>query len=244
MGQRLAVLVDGDNIAARHAARIQATAQKYGPAHVTRVYVNAQINSGWLAEPGFRIMHAGTGKNAGDLLLTIDAMELALSEEFDRFLIVSSDGDFTHLAQRLREKGLHVTGMGEKKAPTSFRKACSQFVEIKDQPCKVPASTTKSPVSKSAANDPGAAKSDGTRSEVTDLDLKIRAFIKQHSQNGAGMRINDLAPKMHQTHKIKISEQSEKTWRGYLSKRKDLYALDPRGPDAKVRFIPEGFSVA
>ena len=55
------------------------------------------------------------------------------------------------------------------------------------------------------------------------------------------MRISELAPKMHSSHGVKISSLVERTWRAYLLKRPELYQLDPRGPEAKVRFVPQGF---
>ncbi|MEZ5723187.1 MAG: NYN domain-containing protein [Paracoccaceae bacterium] len=80
--------------------------------------------------PGIRFVHAGTGKNAADLLLSIDAVELALREGYEMFVIASSDGDFSHLAIRLRETGHLVVGCGVATAPARFRTACSRFVEL------------------------------------------------------------------------------------------------------------------
>lgn len=167
------------------------------------------------------MIHAGTGKNAADLLLAIDAVEVALSGRAEAFVIASSDGDFSHLAHRLRAFGAEVTGVGEAKAPRGFRAACTEFVEL----------------------GAGAAiqlvpKSDGC---PTDLDQKIRAMIATHSKNGAGIKIADLSPKMHAMHGTRISTFPEKSWRAYLSARPLLYELDPRGPEAKVRFRSQGF---
>lgn len=89
MCARLAVLVDGDNISGRHAARILEIAGRHAPPTVTRVYTNAQRSSEWHEASGYRMIHAGTGKNASDLLLAIDAMELALSAAVDCFAIAS-----------------------------------------------------------------------------------------------------------------------------------------------------------
>lgn len=68
------------------------------------------------------------GKNASDIALVIDAMDLLHTGRFDAFCIVSSDGDFTRLAARIREQGVDVYGFGEQKAPESFRKACKRFI--------------------------------------------------------------------------------------------------------------------
>ncbi|WP_095588868.1 NYN domain-containing protein [Actibacterium ureilyticum] len=241
MTERLAVLVDGDNISASHADRILKTAEQNGRADVARVYLNAQVNSGWLTAPGYRVMHAGVGKNAADVLLSIDAIELAVAGEVTDFVIATSDGDFTHLALRLREWGAQVTGLGEAKAPDNFRAACSRFVEVTAPACRVEVSVNQSLAARQAANDPTV---NDALPCVSELDLKIRTIIAIGSKAGKGIRISELAPQMHQQHGVKISKLPERTWRAYLSKRPALYALEPRGPEAKVRFLPEGFADA
>lgn len=70
------------------------------------------------------------GKNATDSTLIIDAMDILYTNNVDGFCIVSSDGDFTRLASRLRESGMDVIGMGESKTPRSFRAACSVFTDL------------------------------------------------------------------------------------------------------------------
>lgn len=221
MTARFAVLIDGDNIGAQHGARISRIAQAQGRVDVCRVYADLSQRRDWMDQTGFRLIHAGTGKNASDILLSIDAMELALRDGIDGFVLASSDGDFTHVAQRLRENGNHVIGIGEPKTPDSFRVACAAFEYLGPPPSPSP---TPSP------------------SPATELDRKIKTMIASHSEKGQGMRIADLAPKMHSSHRIKISSLPEKTWRGYLSKRPMLYNLDAKGPQAKVRFRPEGFA--
>ena len=69
-----------------------------------------------------------TGKNASDITLVIDAMDLLHTGRFDGFCLVSSDSDFTRLASRIREQGLQVYGFGEQKTPESFRQACHRFI--------------------------------------------------------------------------------------------------------------------
>jgi uncharacterized LabA/DUF88 family protein len=107
---RIAVLVDGDNISAKHSSQVILLAEKLGRVDVARVYAAGNQQSDWLTTPGYRLMHAGAGKNSTDLLLCIDAMELALIGGLESFVIATSDGDFSHIAQRLRERGLHVLG--------------------------------------------------------------------------------------------------------------------------------------
>lgn len=230
---RIALLVDGDNVRPAFAGRALAEAALRGRVDVARVYAAADRPSEWTAAAGYRLIHAGSGKNAADLLLSIDAMELALERGFEAFVVVSSDGDFTHLAQRLRERGRFVLGLGEAKAPRAFRATCSEFLVLSlpepERPGIAPAPTP------AAAPAPAIAR-------PTEFDRKIRTIIAQHSRAGRGIRIADLSPKMHAAHGIQISSLPERTWRTYLAQRPALYDLDPRGPEAMVRFRPDGFA--
>lgn len=213
----VALLVDGDNISAAHAGQLMHLSARKGRVTVARVYANLMVATGWQAAPGYRLCHAGTGKNGADLLLCMDAMELALTSGIGTFVLATSDGDFTHLTLRLRELGHHVEGIGEAKAPAAFRRACLGFTQL--QPF-APAT------------------------EFTNFDQQIRSMIAEHSQHGRGMRIAELGLKMRQRHGAQISSRPEKTWRGYLAKRPHLFQLDPKGPEAMVRFLPEGFDSA
>ncbi|SFN71462.1 Uncharacterized conserved protein, LabA/DUF88 family [Roseovarius lutimaris] len=239
--ERVAVLVDGDNINAMHAEQVRCAGRRLGRVDVTRVYAAANIKSDWLTTPGYRVMHAGSGKNAADILLCIDAMELALTSGIENFVIATSDGDFSHVAQRLRERGLHVHGMGEAKSPQSFRLACTTFTVLKTARCSVatPVAKPPTPVAK-----PPAPVAKSSQPDVSELDRNIKAMIACHSVKGGGMRLQDLALKMCQAHGTRISTLSEKNWRAYLAKRPNLYVLDPRGPNATVRLHSKAFASA
>jgi hypothetical protein len=224
MAQPVSVLVDGDNISGKHAGKILSVAAQHGEPTLVRVYADAQRTSDWHGAIGYRMLHSGTGKNAADILLALDALELLLSKNMRCFVIASSDGDFTHLATRLREHGAKVIGIGEGKAPGAFRACCSDFVEI------------GTPLPVRLVSEPP--------TTVTALDQKIRSMIAVHSKKGMGIHIAELGPKMHIQHGIRISTYPERTWRAYLAARPSLYELDPRGPEAMVRFRPEGFADA
>ncbi|MBB3995966.1 uncharacterized protein (TIGR00288 family) [Sulfitobacter undariae] len=224
MKQHVAVLVDGDNISGKHAAQILSIAAERGDTSICRVYTDAQRPSDWHGAIGYRMFHAGTGKNAADILLALDAMELAIVKNVSCFVIASSDGDFTHLAARLREYGAMVIGVGEAKATRAFRGCCNEFMELG--------------ISKPMHLVP-------KRSEaIAMLDQKIREMISVHSKKGAGMRMAELASKMGSEHGVKIGTYPEKNWRSYLLARPSLYDVGPRGPEAMVRFRQEGFAEA
>jgi hypothetical protein len=228
MAGRVAVLVDGDNVGSAHARAILGLARGLGSLEVARVFGDATRNPGWLSAEGFRFIHSGCGKNATDVLLAIDAMELAICGGVSAIAITSSDGDFCHLAHRLRERGVNVLGIGEAKATPQYRAACTRFEVL------APAADA----AQRAAPEPARVQS----CAVPGLDQKIRAVIATNSKKGEGMRIADLSPQMNTLHGVQISTFPEKKWRAYLSARPALYDLDPRGPDARVRFKPKGFT--
>ncbi len=132
----LAVLIDADNTSPKYAKATFDEIASIGEASVRRCYgdFSSHQMSGWSkvqAEFGIVPHHqpANTvGKNASDIALVIDAMDLMHSGRFDGFVLVSSDSDFTRLASRIREQGLDVYGMGMQKTPNAFRKAVKRFI--------------------------------------------------------------------------------------------------------------------
>ncbi len=136
----LAVLIDADNVLARHAEAILKEISTIGEPALRRVYgdwSSTQL-AGWKnqARDLGLVMHqqsANTkGKNASDIGLVIDAMDILHAGKFDAFVLVSSDSDFTRLASRIREDGLEVVGIGEAKTPESLRKVCNRFILIEN----------------------------------------------------------------------------------------------------------------
>ncbi|WP_298495539.1 NYN domain-containing protein [uncultured Maritimibacter sp.] len=136
----LAVLIDADNVPARFAEAILKEITSYGEPALRRVYGDWSSTrlspwKGKVQELGL-VAHqesANTkGKNASDIGLVIDAMDLLHTGRFDGFVLVSSDSDFTALANRIREQGLTVIGIGEGKTPESLRNVCTRFVMIEN----------------------------------------------------------------------------------------------------------------
>jgi uncharacterized LabA/DUF88 family protein len=133
---RLAVLIDADNTSARIADGLFEEIAKIGEASVRRIY--GDFSSTRMKQWNDQLArHAivphqqfayTRGKNASDITLVIDAMDLLHSGRFDGFCLVSSDSDFTRLASRIREQGVDVYGFGEQKTPESFRQACRRFI--------------------------------------------------------------------------------------------------------------------
>lgn len=133
---RLAVLIDADNASAKIADGLFEEIAKFGDASARRIYGDfsntrskawAEILSKHAIIPQQQFPHT-IGKNASDITLVIDAMDLLHTGRFDGFCLVSSDSDFTRLASRIREEGVQVYGFGEQKTPESFRQACHRFI--------------------------------------------------------------------------------------------------------------------
>ncbi len=137
---RLCVLIDADNVPAGYAEAIFEEIAALGEASVRRIYgdwsatrLNAWAKKvaalGLVADQQFSNTK---GKNASDIGLVIAAMDFLHSGLFDGFILVSSDSDFTRLAARVREQGLDVYGIGEKKTPEAFRMACKRFIYVEN----------------------------------------------------------------------------------------------------------------
>lgn len=138
--KRLALLIDSDNVSAKYITGILNEITQYGIATYKRIYGDwtSSHNNRWREQllknaiiPIQQFSNVN-GKNATDSTLIIDAMDILYAEKVDGFCIVSSDSDFTRLAGRLKESGMEVIGMGEKKTPESFVHACSRFVYLEN----------------------------------------------------------------------------------------------------------------
>lgn len=133
---RLAILIDADNSNPAKLPDLLAEIAKYGNASVRRAYGNwtsghlGKWKDGLLTHSVTPIQQFNytTGKNATDSAMIIDAMDLLYAGNLDGFCIVSSDSDFTRLASRIREQGLTVYGVGERKTPAPFVAACDKFI--------------------------------------------------------------------------------------------------------------------
>lgn len=138
--QKLAVLIDADNASAAVAEEMFAEIAKYGIASVKRIYGDwsSHTLNGWqeillqYAIVPVQQFSYTKHKNATDMQLTIDAMDLLYSGTFDGFCLVSSDSDFTPLAMRIRAAGLTAYGIGRHMIPAAFRNACDKFILVEN----------------------------------------------------------------------------------------------------------------
>lgn len=152
---KFAVLIDADNVSDKYIKIILDEISNDGIATYKRIYgdwtkpalvswKNVLLDNSILPIQQYNYT---TGKNSTDSAMIIDAMDILYSGQVDGFCIVSSDSDFTRLAARLRESGMLVVGMGERKTPKSFISACNRFKYLdilaaeQDTPAPVPADT-------------------------------------------------------------------------------------------------------
>lgn len=134
---QLAVLIDADNISSKYAATIFEELENYGLSTYRRIYGNWSKGNGWTE--GILLEHSimpvqqfsyTTGKNATDMAMVIDAMDILYKNKVQGFCLVTSDSDFTRLAMRLKEENMFVLGMGESKTPQALTRACNKFIHL------------------------------------------------------------------------------------------------------------------
>ncbi len=184
--RRFAVLIDADNVSDKYIKGILDELSNDGIATYKRIYgdwTNPKLGSWKAALLDNSVMPIQqyaytTGKNATDSAMIIDAMDILYSGRVEGFCIVSSDSDFTRLAARLREAGMYVVGMGEKKTPKPFIAACNKFtyLELIAQKSKAAAEPAVS-----GAADPVRKKPESTELERVTEQLKV--IVEENSDD-------------------------------------------------------------
>jgi Fe-S-cluster formation regulator IscX/YfhJ len=162
--RKISILIDGDNAQASLLPQMLVEASKYGQVTIRRIYgdwTTASMNS-WkgtlnnhAVQPVQQFRYT-VGKNATDSAMIIDAMDILHSGDVNGFCLVSSDSDYTRLATRIREAGIFVMGIGEKKTPKPFVNACDLFVYTENlaPKKKPPRSKTEKTQTRAPAKDP------------------------------------------------------------------------------------------
>lgn len=138
---KIALLIDGDNVQSSIVEKLLNVVAQYGKPIIKKVFLNKSSLPQWevpvnqFALTPLWVPNNVSGKNAADIALVIDTMEMLYErQDLEFFCIVSSDSDFTGLAKKIVEKGKKVIGIGEQKTPESFRNACDPFIYIEDLP--------------------------------------------------------------------------------------------------------------
>lgn len=194
--QKFALLIDSDNISADYIRIILQELSKYGTVTYKRIYGDwtRSTSNKWkdvlLANSINPVQQYSytTGKNATDSAMIIDAMDILYSGHVTGFCLASSDSDFTRLAMRLRESGMYVIGMGERKTPEPFRSACEKFVLLDlvsnvDTPAK--SNQKASPESAADALTP-----------LSEIEQALVKIITDNGNDGTSMDIGELGSRL------------------------------------------------
>jgi uncharacterized LabA/DUF88 family protein len=208
--RRFAVLIDADNTSPRIVAGLFEEIAKFGEASVRRIYGDfssprlkswADVLQKYAIDPYQQFAYT-SGKNASDIALVIDAMDLLHSRRFEGFCLVSSDSDFTRLASRLREEGADVYGFGARKTPESFRQACRRFVYTENLvPELAPRAAVAASKAGAAPNEGAAPAAVDSAAQTTDTGVAIvnKAILQMETEDGwiglraVGQRLANVA---------------------------------------------------
>lgn len=233
--RRVAMLIDGDNAqpSAAIMKRVLSAAEKRGVVTVRRVYGNWSSSnmSGWgeiMRAFAIRPVHqvaTAAGKNAADIALVIDAMDLMLGGTVGGFCIVSSDSDYTGLALRIREQGMFAIGAGRKDTPASFVNACDEFVFTDDAPKKTASASKPAPQPNTASKpQPARPKWAQTMSKAIDAN-----------KNGDGWaHLSAVANHLRElTPPFKWKDYGHAKLSGLVISRPDLFAVKGNNTYAK-----------
>jgi uncharacterized protein (TIGR00288 family) len=164
--RRIALLIDADNVSHSKIAAMLAELSKYGTANIRRAYGDWGSSSlkGWkdklhdFAIRPIQQFSYSTGKNATDIALVIDAMELLYTQKPDAFCLASSDADFTPLVMQLKANGHEVYGFGDRKTPNPFVNACTTFLYLDSLDDPAPSFPSAEPGAKPKAKTGAATK--------------------------------------------------------------------------------------
>jgi len=217
--RRIALLVDGENLAAGAAEEILEKSCEFGAPDIRRVYgkLDELKARGWETAHGFRLMAASNFKNSADLLLSVEAMELALDHKVDAMVIAASDHDYSHVALKLRERGFPVYGLIE------ARRACPElravYAEVRDiaAPALVPLATPAR-----ALAEPAVKKAKLLPDEPQ--DSTILRLIEQNAEPDGSVALNILGKKLLDAG-VRSSAFGASTWSAHFRRHPDLYRL-------------------
>lgn len=199
--RKMAVLIDADNVSDKYIKYIFDEISNHGTPTYKRIYgdwTNPSLSSWKTVLLKYSITPIQqysytTGKNSTDSALIIDAMDILYSKNVDGFCIVSSDSDFTRLAARLREAGMYVVGIGEKKTPLPFITACEKFKYL-EVLATIPAHHEKSPAT--IKTERQAAPQEGMAG-VEELIQTIRTIVNETSDDDGWAFLGEVGKRLN-----------------------------------------------
>jgi hypothetical protein len=242
-GARVAVLVDCENISHAQADLILKSAAQLGKVIICRSYGDIRLQNGWEADHRFDSVHTGHGrsKNAADIRLAIDAMEIAYAGNVRSFVIASADGDFTPLAIKLRETDFVVVGFGKKDASKSLRQACTAYHPVLDDGLGLPGSvaTDAEWPALPPGLSPDARKPDLSAQApvLSRVDAAIHRLCRRMGGEATRISFFELGKRMPIEEGIQRIESGAASWHTYAKARPDLYLVEGSGQERNVRLV-------
>lgn len=205
--KHFAVLIDADNISEKYAASIFNEIADYGFASYRRIYGNWAKSNGWKEDTllensinPIQQFNYTTGKNATDMAMAIDAMDILYSGKVDGFCLVTSDSDFTKLAMRLREEQMYVIGMGESKTPMALTKACNKFIHLDLISGEVEEKTAENSRNASGGRKQRAGaveeKQDSTVTPISEIEESIITFVQNNENKGKSTFLGEVGSRL------------------------------------------------
>ena len=205
--KHFAVLIDADNISEKYAASIFNEIADYGYASYRRIYGNWAKGNGWKEDTllensinPIQQFNYTIGKNATDMAMVIDAMDILYSGKVDGFCLVTSDSDFTKLAMRLREEQMYVIGMGESKTPLALTKACNKFIhldlisgEVEDKNAEGIKTAGSGRKQKALAAED---KQDSTVTPISEIEEAIITFVQNNENKGKPTYLGEVGRRL------------------------------------------------
>ncbi|MBQ3443191.1 MAG: NYN domain-containing protein [Selenomonadaceae bacterium] len=253
--KKIALFIDADNISAKFGKQIIDTLESRGEIFIRRIYGNWEKISlhGWnecilnfslraVQQPDF-----AAGKNATDMSLTIDAMDVLYGGHAEIFALVSNDSDFTPLVIRLREGGMNVIGMGNDNASISFRNACNEFIDLDKNQTSAPPPVPKveplpPPPAKVSKKNSREAQSQRDKAERNKRLQQMHSILRETAKTNSGTdgfvylsrAISAFAKKNYGFEPKNVGYTS---WQKFVSAFPKLYAFKGRGATFSYRCL-------
>ncbi len=236
--EKIALIIDVDNAPASKIDVILSELAKYGVVNIRKAYGNWKNpkSKGWEAvlfeyaiQPIQQFDYT-KGKNASDMAMTIDAMELLFTKELDAFCIVSSDSDFTPLVMRILANGLKVYGFGEKKTPMPFVNACSRFLYLENL-----GSVNETKVS-SGSQKKDTKRSNSELKKDTKLLNALRHAIESNEDEEGWAYLADVGNHISNNTSYDPRNFGYRSW-GELIRAIDLFEVQKRGEHRSALYV-------
>ncbi|RWR22178.1 NYN domain-containing protein [Sinirhodobacter populi] len=229
-----ALLIDGDNIRSSLYPEILRAASHKRLLSVRRVYGNAATANGWLQEAHLRFIHSGTGKNATDLLICIEALDLILGGAVTGIVLATGDGDFCHLAHYLRERRMPFHCIGTENLSQRLRKAAQSYTVL---PQSVPNQNTQ-PISAPPVAAPAAPPAAAAPTQNEKLRTALHRLLKTAPDGMLPMQsVNPQMLKALPDLDVCQARQGQ-TWREWITAQGDLFVILGTGAARYVRAAP------